>query len=101
MYRSFFNGNIFAEIEFIVLTIFFIWLMYKNAHKINVFYASKFNKGIKFLILVLTIILNALIYIILKVYNVHWVISIAINTFFIDLIIMLTISLFSWKDKNL
>lgn len=50
IYREFFHGNILGEIEFAFLTIFFVMLMYKNAHKINVFYASKFNKGIKFLI---------------------------------------------------
>lgn len=102
MYKPFFSNNLFAYIEFLVLFVFLIFLLYKNIKKINVFYMNKFGTIIKFVILLTTIILNSLIYLALAIYNINWVIAIAVNAFMICLIIYLTISIFFRKiNKNI
>lgn len=99
MYKPFFSENIFAYIEFIIIFGFFIFLMYKNFHQIKNIYINKFTIKVKFLILLMAILLNGLIYIILDIYHINWIISIAINAFIVSLIVYLSIAAFWGKNK--
>lgn len=100
MYRPFFSNNLFAYIEFSILFVFLIFLLYKNIKKINAFYMNKFRTRIKIAILLITIPLNGLIYLVLNKFNINWIISIAVNAFMLCLIIYLTISVFFGKKNK-
>lgn len=94
MYKPFFSNNLFSYIEFLILFIFFIFLLYKNISKINIFYMNRFRKRTKITILLLFIPLHSLIYVMLDKFNINSVIGIAINSFMLVLIVYLTISVF-------
>ncbi|MBN1040285.1 hypothetical protein DVW12_16475 [Clostridium botulinum] len=98
MYKPFFNNNILAYIEFLILLGFFIFLLYENFSKINIFYMDKFSQKIKTAILIITIPFHTLIYIILdKEFNINWAIGVVINAFMLTLILYLSIAVFFSK----
>ena len=99
MYKPFFSGNIFAYIEFLVLFIFLLFLLYKNNSLVNGFYMNRFSTKTKIAILLITIPLHTLIYVVLDTFNTNWVIGVAVNAFILTLIVYLTVSIFFRKSK--
>lgn len=99
MYRPFLHDNIFACIEFVIFLGFYAFLMYRNFQFIKIQYIEKYTVKTKIAILIITILLNSIIYIILDMYNVNWILSIIINATFISLIVFLAISIFYQKNK--
>ena len=99
MYKPFFYNNIFSYIEFIGLLVLFMFLIYRNINNIYLVRFNKKTRKTKVLLLIIVFILNPLIYIFLDIFNIIWIISIAINAIMITLIIYLTISIIYEKNK--
>lgn len=94
MYNPFFDSNIFARIEFMILFGLLMVLLYKNISLVNKFYMNRFSMKIKIAVLLITIFLSSLIYVFLHTLNVIWVINVAVNAVVLALIVYLTISIF-------
>lgn len=94
MYNPFFDSNIFARIEFMILFGLLMVLLYKNISLVNKFYMNRFSMKVKIAVLLITIFLSSLIYVFLHTLNVIWVINVAVNAVVLALIVYLTISIF-------
>ena len=98
MYDLFFKDNLLAYVEFYVLLIMFIYILFYKREFFIRNYVYKFNTLVKFIILVFTSIFNVIVLAVLYSYNIYWWIGVAYNSLAITLIIYLTIAVFFKSD---